>query len=517
MMTRQALILVLLAVSFQQSLQFAPLSLKRKRSLSIRHKSLIMTKSSKDTNREKRKPIWRKRPRRSASPDDNIVEDASEQSSSVTNETSTTLELNETSSDETSEMIEAAANSTNDVLSKSDSLELVTNFTSSATAYDTFNSTSSSNNIEVVQDDEECLLIDVRDQASINLTSLNNTGVHCIQLVSLNRTSNEANSDSNDEDAQPAEAEHDAVIQNELENSTAQVNTTTTGVDSEPNKKKRYFFRRSSKPKQTVVQVKPEKKKSSLLRRTTNCLLLFLAIIAAAPFIPTDMDDLSLPFVSEGDSYKRIHRTLEEPPILAEAPEEDQEEVTVTVTDDEEDTDSSKESKKEYLQKPPLSERRAMALSYVTDAVHKVGPSVLRIDTESDFQDENMPLPDQPGWVQQGQGSGLIFSSDGFILTNAHVVEDVSKVKVRLTDGRIYEAEVRGADEIVDIAVLKILPNGDNKQPVKDLPVAELGDSDELRVGQIVIAVGTPGGLDNTVVRLRKHVCSGTIRDLTSN
>jgi S1-C subfamily serine protease len=109
-----------------------------------------------------------------------------------------------------------------------------------------------------------------------------------------------------------------------------------------------------------------------------------------------------------------------------------------------------------------------------------------------------MPGPQTPGFIQQGQGSGLIFSSDGLILTNAHVVEDASKVTVTLTDGRVYLAEVRGTDEIVDIAVLKILPN-DNKLLVKDLPVADLGDSDELNVGQLVIAVGTPGGLDNTV------------------
>jgi S1-C subfamily serine protease len=105
--------------------------------------------------------------------------------------------------------------------------------------------------------------------------------------------------------------------------------------------------------------------------------------------------------------------------------------------------------------------------------------------------------------VQQGQGSGLIFSSDGLILTNAHVVEDATKVTVTLTDGRVYQAKVMGSDEIVDIAVLKILPyengNGLVPSPVANLPVADLGDSDSLLVGQIVIAVGSPGGLDNTV------------------
>jgi S1-C subfamily serine protease len=154
--------------------------------------------------------------------------------------------------------------------------------------------------------------------------------------------------------------------------------------------------------------------------------------------------------------------------------------------------------------KPLLEERRIMALSFVTDAVEKIGPSVLRIDTETHFlQDDSatggLP-PSASGLVQQGQGSGLIFSKDGLVLTNAHVVEDATKVTVTLTDGRVYLAEVKGSDEIVDIAVLKILPDDDTAYgSLPQLPVAELGDSDELNVGQIVIAVGSPGGLDNTV------------------
>eukprot|EP00536_Pseudo-nitzschia_multiseries_P008558 jgi/Psemu1/198451/e_gw1.219.50.1 len=107
----------------------------------------------------------------------------------------------------------------------------------------------------------------------------------------------------------------------------------------------------------------------------------------------------------------------------------------------------------------------------------------------------NNPL--DSNFIQQGQGSGLIFSSEGFILTNAHVVEGATKVKVTLTDGRVYSCVVTGTDDIVDIAVLKIVSNGG--PPMTNLPVAELGDSDQLQVGKIVIAVGSPGGLDNTV------------------
>lgn len=149
-----------------------------------------------------------------------------------------------------------------------------------------------------------------------------------------------------------------------------------------------------------------------------------------------------------------------------------------------------------------FDDRRSMAVSYVSEAVRKIGPSVLRIDTETHMLQEESGMPPtqrSPGFVQQGQGSGLIFSSDGLILTNAHVVDDATKVTVTLTDGRVYQAEVKGADEIVDIAVLKIVPNGLSGSDISNLPVAELGDSDKLTVGQLVIAVGSPGGLDNTV------------------
>jgi Trypsin-like peptidase domain len=95
-------------------------------------------------------------------------------------------------------------------------------------------------------------------------------------------------------------------------------------------------------------------------------------------------------------------------------------------------------------------DRRHAVLSFVTEAVEKVGPSVVRIDTESSLFGEDSGLS-TAGFVQQGQGSGLIFTKEGLILTNAHVVEDASKVTVTLTDGRVFDAEVCGTDEIVDI------------------------------------------------------------------
>ncbi|KAG5186673.1 trypsin-like cysteine/serine peptidase domain-containing protein [Tribonema minus] len=99
------------------------------------------------------------------------------------------------------------------------------------------------------------------------------------------------------------------------------------------------------------------------------------------------------------------------------------------------------------------------------------------------------------GKVEQGQGSGVIFSADGLVLTNAHVVNGANKVTVTLTDGRKLLATVKGADELTDLAVLKIEGEGENIP----FPVAQLGDSEELSVGDWVIAVGNPVGLDSTV------------------
>jgi S1-C subfamily serine protease len=123
----------------------------------------------------------------------------------------------------------------------------------------------------------------------------------------------------------------------------------------------------------------------------------------------------------------------------------------------------------------------------------------------SDGDNEGMDgIPDRMKFIQQGQGSGVIFCKEGLVLTNAHVVQGASRVTVTLTDGRRFRAEVKGADDIVDIAVLKILfesgnESGQSNMQHQPLPVAEFGDSDELQVGQFVVAVGSPGGLDNTV------------------
>ncbi|AFY86000.1 MULTISPECIES: HhoA/HhoB/HtrA family serine endopeptidase [Chroococcidiopsis] len=145
--------------------------------------------------------------------------------------------------------------------------------------------------------------------------------------------------------------------------------------------------------------------------------------------------------------------------------------------------------------------------SFVTAAVNRVGQAVVRIDTErtitrrlpdpfSDdpffrrFFGENFPQQLPPERLQ-GLGSGFIVDSSGEILTNAHVVAQADKVTVTLKDGRVLEGQVQGVDEVTDLAAIKV--NG------KNLPVAPLGDSSSVQVGDWAIAVGNPLGLDNTV------------------
>lgn len=158
---------------------------------------------------------------------------------------------------------------------------------------------------------------------------------------------------------------------------------------------------------------------------------------------------------------------------------------------------------------------RATALerrSFVAEAVRRAGPAVVTIDTErtvmvpgsSGFprglladpffrQFFGMPQMQPPSQrTERGQGSGVIFQADGLILTNAHVVEKSDRVTVGLRDGRRVEGKVVGLDPITDLAVVRLGPGG-------PWPVAPLGNSDALQVGDWAIAVGNPFGLDNTV------------------
>jgi S1-C subfamily serine protease len=145
--------------------------------------------------------------------------------------------------------------------------------------------------------------------------------------------------------------------------------------------------------------------------------------------------------------------------------------------------------------------------SFVTAAVNRVGTAVVRIDTERTITRRVDPFFEDPffrrffgeGLPQQlpseqlrGLGSGFILDKSGLVLTNAHVVDKADKVTVRLKDGRTFEGQVKGIDEVTDLAVVKI--NAGN-----DLPVAPLGSSKNVQVGDWAIAVGNPLGFDNTV------------------
>ncbi|WP_235578325.1 DegQ family serine endoprotease [Pseudorhodoferax sp. Leaf267] len=159
-----------------------------------------------------------------------------------------------------------------------------------------------------------------------------------------------------------------------------------------------------------------------------------------------------------------------------------------------------------------------------TDLVDQVGPSVVNIRTlervaarpgpgggsgsEEEmlefFRRFGIPLPNGPrqgprpqapdgGGAQQprGVGSGFILTADGLIMTNAHVVEGAEEVLVTLTDKREFKAKLIGADKRTDVAVVKIEATG--------LPAVKLGDVGRLRVGEWVMAIGSPFGLENTV------------------
>ena len=105
-------------------------------------------------------------------------------------------------------------------------------------------------------------------------------------------------------------------------------------------------------------------------------------------------------------------------------------------------------------------------------------------------------IPQQKPTPEEGIGSGVIITSDGYILTNNHVGKDAAKkggITVQMTDKRVFDAHVVGTDPTTDLAVIKI--------DATDLPVAALGNSDDLQVGQLVFAVGNPLGLESTVTQ----------------
>jgi S1-C subfamily serine protease len=117
--------------------------------------------------------------------------------------------------------------------------------------------------------------------------------------------------------------------------------------------------------------------------------------------------------------------------------------------------------------------------------VVSVAPAVVSIASRMTFRDDGRSIE------REGSGSGAVIAPDGYILTNSHVVHNAKDVSVHFTDGSVRSAEVVGEDPPTDLAALKVL--------ALDLPYMEIGDSNLLKVGQLVIAVGNPLGLESTV------------------
>ncbi len=116
------------------------------------------------------------------------------------------------------------------------------------------------------------------------------------------------------------------------------------------------------------------------------------------------------------------------------------------------------------------------------------------------------PEPQPDGGIMHGLGSGFIISADGEIVTNNHVVEGATAIKVRLEDGRAFAAHIVGTDPMTDVALIKL-------DKAAGLPVASLGTQDKLRVGDAVVAVGNPFGLGGTVT---SGIVSAMNRDIRS-
>ncbi|MBV8887403.1 MAG: trypsin-like peptidase domain-containing protein [Chroococcidiopsidaceae cyanobacterium CP_BM_RX_35] len=152
----------------------------------------------------------------------------------------------------------------------------------------------------------------------------------------------------------------------------------------------------------------------------------------------------------------------------------------------------------------PISLPPAANSSFIVAAVQKVGPAVVRIDSTRTVTTQAPEVFDDPFFqrffgqnappskeIVRGVGSGFIISSNGQILTNAHVVNGVSTVNVTLKDGRTFKGQVLGEDPVTDVAVVKIESN--------NLPTVGMGNSSTLQPGDWAIAIGNPLGLDNTV------------------
>lgn len=140
-------------------------------------------------------------------------------------------------------------------------------------------------------------------------------------------------------------------------------------------------------------------------------------------------------------------------------------------------------------------------ISPVIAIAQKVTPSIVGVKTYGTYNYWGQQITNQ----ELGSGSGIIFREDGYIVTNYHVIENATSVTVTLNDGTEYDARIVGSDSSSDLAVLKVEASG--------LPAADFGDSDELQIGELVVAIGNPLGYENTVT---DGIVSGLNRQLTN-
>ena len=145
----------------------------------------------------------------------------------------------------------------------------------------------------------------------------------------------------------------------------------------------------------------------------------------------------------------------------------------------------------------PLTGHIAGAYSY-RDAARRATPAMVNIFNRKVLRSESNPWLDDPQSKRMygnnygtSLGSGVLVSSNGYIITNYHVVEAADQISVALSDGRTFQGKLVGADPETDLAVVKI--------PVRDLPTLAFGNSDNLQVGDVVLAIGNPFGVGQTV------------------